>query len=65
MTAMSALRSEANYQFFQNDIWLSAFEEFLISRGLANSENLETLREAWTEAYLTTPHGSPVHLSGK
>lgn len=47
------------------DIWLSAFEDFLISRGLADPENLKTLRQAWTEAYLTTPHGAPVHLSRK
>lgn len=46
------------------EIWLAAFEAFLISRGLADHENLETFREAWTEAYLSTPHGSPVQLRG-
>lgn len=44
------------------DIWLGAFESFLIARGLAEPEGLDALRHAWTEAYLKTPHGSPVRL---
>lgn len=46
------------------NIWLSAFEDFLIARGLADGESLKALREAWIKAYLRTPHGSPVDLSG-
>ena len=45
------------------DIWLAAFEEFLIARNLADPETLATLRRAWAEAYLSTPHGAPVELS--
>ena len=45
------------------DTWLAAFEHFLETRGLADGESLRALHEAWTEAYLRTPHGSPVELS--
>lgn len=45
------------------EIWLKAFEAFLIFRGLADDKSLEALRDAWTQAYLNTPHGSPVQLS--
>lgn len=44
------------------EVWLSALEEFLVARKLADGENLRALRQAWTEAYLSTPHGSPVEL---
>ena len=44
------------------DIWLSAFEDFLIAQDLADGESLQVLRQAWTDAYLSTPHGSPVEL---
>lgn len=45
------------------DIWLSAFERFLVDRGLADSAAMAGLRDAWRDAYLTTPHGAPVELS--
>lgn len=44
------------------DTWLAAFEGFLVARGLADTAGLADLRQAWTEAYLATPHGSPVEL---
>ncbi|MDJ0611712.1 MAG: nitrile hydratase accessory protein [Kiloniellales bacterium] len=44
------------------EVWLSAFEDFLIRRGLAEGKELGALRQAWTEAYLKTPHGSPAEL---
>jgi len=45
------------------DIWLAAFEGFLVQRALADPQSLRSLRDAWTEAYLRTPHGAPVKLS--
>lgn len=45
------------------DIWLSAFEEFLIKRGLADSTGLSSFKRDWTEAYVSTPHGEPVELN--
>ena len=44
------------------EIWLEAFEEFLIIRHLADNEGLAKLKGAWTSAYLRTPHGAPVEL---
>lgn len=44
------------------DIWLDALEAFLIGRGMADAAGLSTLKQSWTEAYLSTPHGQPVEL---
>ena len=44
------------------EIWLAALEGFLVERGLADDVALGDLRQAWTDAYLTTPHGEPVEL---
>ena len=44
------------------EIWLEAFECFLVERGLAERSELAALKEAWTKAYLRTPHGAPVKL---
>ena len=46
------------------DVWLGALESLLIQRGLASAADLAELKEAWTEAYLHTPHGMPVKLNG-
>ena len=46
------------------DVWLAALEAFLIESNHADREHLTDLRAAWTEAYLTTPHGEPVELPG-
>jgi nitrile hydratase accessory protein len=46
------------------DVWLDALESLLIQRGLASAADLAELKEAWTEAYLHTPHGMPVELGG-
>jgi nitrile hydratase accessory protein len=44
------------------DIWLEALERFLKQRGLAAAEELSRLKQAWSDAYLNTPHGQPVRL---
>jgi hypothetical protein len=44
------------------DVWLDTLESLLIQRGLASAADLAELKEAWTEAYLHTPHGMPVEL---
>jgi len=43
-------------------IWLAALERFLTERGLADAQALIALKQAWTAAYLETPHGQPVKL---
>lgn len=40
--------------------WLETLERILIADGTASLQRLSDLRKAWTEAYLSTPHGQPV-----
>ena len=42
--------------------WLAALERLVTAKGLADPAALITRKEAWTEAYRTTPHGRPVEL---
>lgn len=42
--------------------WVIALERLLADRGLAETAALSDLRARWEQAYLNTPHGSPVHL---
>ena len=42
--------------------WLAALERLVTAKGLADSAALVRRKEAWTEAYRTTPHGRPVEL---
>ncbi len=44
------------------DVWLETLEALLVARGLATDGALSELKQAWTEAYLSTPHGAPVAL---
>ncbi|MEO0619518.1 MAG: nitrile hydratase accessory protein [Pseudomonadota bacterium] len=44
------------------DIWLATLEEILSSSELASAAELATMKDAWREAYRTTPHGQPVTL---
>ena len=42
--------------------WLETLEGFLQELRLAEGTDLSALKAAWTEAFLATPHGEPVHL---
>ncbi len=42
--------------------WLETLENLLDEQGAAASDEISNLQSAWEEAYLTTPHGQPVHL---
>ena len=42
--------------------WLETLETMLSSDGAAATDEVERVKDAWTHAYLSTPHGSPVHL---
>jgi nitrile hydratase accessory protein len=59
-TPMPAVDSPEYYA-----VWLDALESLLIQRGLASADDLAALKQAWTEAYLCTPHGKPVVLGGE
>ena len=38
--------------------WLAALERFVVDKGLTDREAMTERKEAWTEAYLHTPHGN-------
>jgi nitrile hydratase accessory protein len=42
--------------------WLAALESLVTAKGLTDSSALVARKEAWTDAYRTTPHGVPVAL---
>jgi nitrile hydratase accessory protein len=42
--------------------WLAALERLVVDKGLTTSDSLTARKDAWEEAYLHTPHGSPVEL---
>ncbi|GAA6207023.1 hypothetical protein NBRC116601_03160 [Cognatishimia sp. WU-CL00825] len=44
--------------------WVIALEEMLSAKGMADAAVLKALKEAWTQAYMNTPHGEPVKLDG-
>lgn len=43
--------------------WLETLEGYLAEIGMAAPADVADLRNAWEAAYLSTPHGSPVHLA--
>jgi nitrile hydratase accessory protein len=42
--------------------WLHALESVLATRGIATSDAVAELAEAWQRAARATPHGSPIRL---
>ena len=45
--------------------WLETLEELLVEREPEILQQLSTMRTAWKDAYLSTPHGSPVTIKFK
>jgi nitrile hydratase accessory protein len=45
------------------EYWLAALERMVTTKGLADRTAIITRKEAWAEAYRTTPHGRPVELA--
>ena len=45
--------------------WLNALEEILIIKKISNQKTLMILKEDWTQAYLSTPHGKPVNIKNR
>jgi nitrile hydratase accessory protein len=44
------------------DQWLAALEGLATGRGMTDPAALAARKQAWAEAYRTTPHGKPVSL---
>jgi nitrile hydratase accessory protein len=42
--------------------WLTALETLAVEKGLTDAAALAARKEAWREAYHSTPHGQPVAL---
>jgi nitrile hydratase accessory protein len=42
--------------------WLETLEALLADLGRAAPEEAAAMKAAWEAAYLSTPHGAPVHL---
>lgn len=43
--------------------WLKTLEQFLGNQELANANEISRAKQAWTQAYLQTPHGEPVQVT--
>ncbi|WP_155151493.1 nitrile hydratase accessory protein [Roseibium sp. RKSG952] len=43
--------------------WLETLESLLAEHGEAAPADVDTMKNAWEDAYLTTPHGQPVRLA--
>ena len=44
------------------EIWLQTLTELMQEKGLVDAKMLASIKAQWRKAYLTTPHGKPVHL---
>jgi nitrile hydratase accessory protein len=42
--------------------WLTALERLLTKKQVLSASDLDRRKAAWTQAYLSTPHGRPVAL---
>jgi nitrile hydratase accessory protein len=63
--AAAPQHSEADDGSLYYQCWLTALERLVVAKGLADPASLLAQKEAWAEAYRTTPHGLPVELRNK
>ena len=40
--------------------WVTALEKMLVSKGIVIPDALSDMKNLWTDAFLSTPHGQPV-----
>jgi len=59
-TAASCGEPDDGSRYYEH--WLAALERLVSAKGLADPAALISRKEAWTEAYRSTPHGRPVEL---
>jgi nitrile hydratase accessory protein len=55
-------RGESDDGSHYYNYWLATLERFVVAKGLSDSAELLTRKEAWADAYRHTPHGKPVEL---
>jgi len=58
----AAVRGEPDDGSHYYEHWLATLERLVTAKGLADQTALIGRKDAWTEAYRTTPHGMPVEL---
>jgi len=58
----SAARGEPDDGSHYYHCWLRTLERLVVAKGLSQSGELLSCREAWAAAYRRTPHGKPVEL---
>ena len=51
---------DGNDNYF--NCWLNALEKIIVDKNIGSLQSLSLLKEDWTKAYLTTPHGQPVKI---
>jgi nitrile hydratase accessory protein len=61
----AAMRGEPDDGSRYYEHWLTALERMVAAKGLTDPNALLVRREAWAEAYRSTPHGTPVELAAK
>ena len=59
----AATRGEPDDGSHYYEHWLAALEHLVAAKGLADSATLLARKEAWADAYRSTPHGMPVKLA--
>jgi nitrile hydratase accessory protein len=55
-------RGESDDGSHYYNYWLATLERLVAAKGLSDSAELLTRKEAWADAYRHTPHGKPVEL---
>jgi nitrile hydratase accessory protein len=58
----SAARGEPDDGTHYYHCWLATLERLVVAKGLSQSAELRSCKEAWADAYRHTPHGKPVEL---
>jgi nitrile hydratase accessory protein len=62
LAAHASQHAEADDGSLYYQCWLTALERLVVAKGLADSAALLAQKQAWAEAYRSTPHGLPVAL---
>ena len=54
---------DGNDDYF--NCWLTALEKIIILKKIGDIDVLSLLKDDWTKAYLSTPHGKPVKINSR
>lgn len=63
---IQAQRKDIEYEEDTEDsyyqAWMAALTACLVEQDITDTEQLQMMKDKWTSAYLSTPHGQPVKL---